>query len=306
MTEPKTQCPCGLSFPDVLSLALLLFLSFKKHPSKNHLHKPIRQVSTGKTGWVSGSVFAVVHRIVRQAVVYRLFFRFGSSKYYLVSAIAVIISFFREDGWRDLFRLSKWTRFVRLPEQETLHPHVSTVVSFPIVAQTMRFVFPSLFFPSTLFSLLTPKLTVSSFPCSHICLRQGTTAMIRSILYSLAFIIPFDRLWTGFEKSRRNSNAKKLTYFICTALFSQLWLCVNTDRARMYSIPPNLRRVSSSFLFIRLLPVHTPIFPPPWSSLILTPSTSCRNRSKAVDLTVEEASRDSRVKRGKILCRCVP
>lgn len=56
------------------------------------------------------AAFVVSYRILRQAAIYRLFFQFGSAEYTIVSIICVVIAFFKEEGWRDLFRIRKWFR----------------------------------------------------------------------------------------------------------------------------------------------------------------------------------------------------
>mmetsp|Transcript_3668 Transcript_3668/g.16183 ORF Transcript_3668/g.16183 Transcript_3668/m.16183 type:complete len:292 (-) Transcript_3668:345-1220(-) len=61
---------------------------------------------------VGSFAYAVLYRVLRQAVIYRLFFRFGSHEYILISVIAIIIAFFREEGWKDLFRITRWPRHI--------------------------------------------------------------------------------------------------------------------------------------------------------------------------------------------------
>eukprot|EP00188_Purpureofilum_apyrenoidigerum_P006098 Plantae.Rhodophyta-Purpureofilum_apyrenoidigerum.ctg8855.p1 GENE.Plantae.Rhodophyta-Purpureofilum_apyrenoidigerum.ctg8855~~Plantae.Rhodophyta-Purpureofilum_apyrenoidigerum.ctg8855.p1 ORF type:complete len:289 (-),score=22.31 Plantae.Rhodophyta-Purpureofilum_apyrenoidigerum.ctg8855:334-1200(-) len=58
------------------------------------------------------ALYTVTYRVVRQAVIYRLFFRFGSAEYVIISILAIVLAFFREEGIRDLFRITRWPRHI--------------------------------------------------------------------------------------------------------------------------------------------------------------------------------------------------
>eukprot|EP00189_Rhodosorus_marinus_P008530 CAMPEP_0184753022 /NCGR_PEP_ID=MMETSP0315-20130426/43883_1 /TAXON_ID=101924 /ORGANISM="Rhodosorus marinus, Strain UTEX LB 2760" /LENGTH=198 /DNA_ID=CAMNT_0027232381 /DNA_START=996 /DNA_END=1589 /DNA_ORIENTATION=+ len=74
-----------------------------RHKLFNPKHALSRSLRTsyerGSTSLAGSFAYAVLYRVLRQAVIYRLFFRFGSHEYILISVIAIIIAFFREEGW---------------------------------------------------------------------------------------------------------------------------------------------------------------------------------------------------------------
>ncbi|CAN8066750.1 unnamed protein product [Agarophyton chilense] len=54
--------------------------------------------------------WTVTHRIARQALIYRLFFRIGSLKYSLASALGIMCCFFRETIFPDIIHLHLWPK----------------------------------------------------------------------------------------------------------------------------------------------------------------------------------------------------
>lgn len=54
------------------------------------------------------ALWTVVHRVGRQALIYRLFFRIGSLQYSLASALGIVCCFFKDTLFPDLVRLRRW------------------------------------------------------------------------------------------------------------------------------------------------------------------------------------------------------
>lgn len=65
-----------------------------------------KSASLGST--TARGLWIVVHRILRQALICRLFFARGSVKYNLATLLALLCTFFRESLFREIHRLSKW------------------------------------------------------------------------------------------------------------------------------------------------------------------------------------------------------
>lgn len=82
--------PCGLS-----SLAWFLASRMRR-----------KSASIGST--TARGLWIVVHRILRQALICRLFFERGSLKYNLASLLGVLCTFFRESLFREIHHLSRW------------------------------------------------------------------------------------------------------------------------------------------------------------------------------------------------------
>lgn len=82
--------PCGLS-----SLAWFLVGRMRR-----------KHVSLGST--TARGLWIVVHRILRQALICRLFFERGSLKYNLATLLAILCTFFRESLFREIHHLSRW------------------------------------------------------------------------------------------------------------------------------------------------------------------------------------------------------
>ena len=74
-----------------------------------------RRASSGKTAgtaplfWAKAS-WTVLHRIARQALIHRLFFRIGSIRYSLASALGIVCCFFKDSIFREIYRLGKWPK----------------------------------------------------------------------------------------------------------------------------------------------------------------------------------------------------
>lgn len=56
------------------------------------------------------ALWTVVHRVGRQALIYRLFFRIGSLQYSLASALGIVCCFFKDTLFPDLIRLRRWPK----------------------------------------------------------------------------------------------------------------------------------------------------------------------------------------------------
>lgn len=54
------------------------------------------------------AIWTVLHRLARQALIYRLFFRMGSLRYSLASALGIVCCFFKESLFPDILRFTKW------------------------------------------------------------------------------------------------------------------------------------------------------------------------------------------------------
>lgn len=122
-----------------------------------HRQRNIKPVST------LALVFIPVHRFARHMLIHRLFFRFGTTNYTLLSLLGVVCCFFREDLFRNFFDLSSW----------------------PV----------------------------------HFSAKQGTIALLRSLLYSATFSIP---LQPYIESRRRRGAAKKLLFSLVLSQISNI------------------------------------------------------------------------------------
>lgn len=56
------------------------------------------------------AIWTVVHRVGRQALIYRLFFRLGTLQYSLASALGIVCCFFKESIFPDIIRLGQWPK----------------------------------------------------------------------------------------------------------------------------------------------------------------------------------------------------
>lgn len=115
--------------------------------------------------------WTVVHRVGRQALICRLFFRIGSLQYSLASALGIVCCFFKESLFPDFLRFARWP--------------------------------------------------------THFSSSQGIAAILRSIVYALAFLLPLQNLSKSLEESpRRRCNAKKIIFAIAlsqTQKVMNLW-----------------------------------------------------------------------------------
>lgn len=59
---------------------------------------------------VGSATWTVLHRVARQALIYRLFFRIGSLRYSLASALGIVCCFFKESLFNDFLRFARWPR----------------------------------------------------------------------------------------------------------------------------------------------------------------------------------------------------
>lgn len=130
--------PCGLS-----SLAGFVFSRMRR-----------KSASIGST--TARGLWIVVHRILRQALICRLFFERGSLKYNLASLLAVLCTFFRETLFREIHHLSRW----------------------PV----------------------------------HFDPAQGMSAVIRTLAYTVSFLLPLQKWFRALSVPQRRNNAKKLFF----------------------------------------------------------------------------------------------
>lgn len=72
------------------------------------VHRMRARNGAGKVVVAARGVWAVFHRVARQALIYRLFFRMGSVEYSLASLLGIVCCFFSEDLFLDLHRFALW------------------------------------------------------------------------------------------------------------------------------------------------------------------------------------------------------
>lgn len=63
---------------------------------------------TGGNHLGAKALWTVIHRVGRQALIYRLFFRIGSIRYSLASALGIVCCFFKDSIFREIYRLRTW------------------------------------------------------------------------------------------------------------------------------------------------------------------------------------------------------
>eukprot|EP00177_Eucheuma_denticulatum_P007569 GFKZ01013780.1.p1 GENE.GFKZ01013780.1~~GFKZ01013780.1.p1 ORF type:complete len:288 (-),score=23.69 GFKZ01013780.1:2222-3085(-) len=113
------------------------------------------------------AIWTVLHRTARQALIYRLFFRIGSIRYSLASALGIICCFFKETIFRELVWITRWPK------------HFSTL--------------------------------------------QGVSAILRSLIYALAFSLPLHRVSKRLRESpRRRGNIKKIVFALALSQSERL------------------------------------------------------------------------------------
>lgn len=61
--------------------------------------------------WRSAA-FTISYRMMRLAVIYRFFLKFGTPLYRLATLLALVLSFFRAEVLSDLFRVDRWPRYL--------------------------------------------------------------------------------------------------------------------------------------------------------------------------------------------------
>lgn len=113
------------------------------------------------------ALWTVVHRVGRQALIYRMFFRIDSLRYSLASALGIICCFFKETLFRDLLRFDRWPR--------------------------------------------------------HFSSSQGIAAILRSLVYAVAFSLPLQRYSNALQESpRRRGNIKKIVFAVALSQSQRL------------------------------------------------------------------------------------
>jgi len=100
----KRKCAEFLAAPAASSFVWYIVRKVEAFHRRRIAGRPDRPNSHvfGKALWT------VLHRVARQALIYRLFFRIGSVRYSLASALGIVCCFFREGLFRDLLRFRKW------------------------------------------------------------------------------------------------------------------------------------------------------------------------------------------------------
>jgi hypothetical protein len=144
--------PCGLS-------SLLWFVVRRLRSHSPHQPPNGRVVATR-------ALWTVVHRMLRQALICRLFFRIGSTRYNLATLLGLVCCFFREEIFSELHRLHKWPLYFSLP--------------------------------------------------------QGGYAVLRTIAYTMAFLLPLQRVSKLLESPQRRGNVKKLLFSLLLASTTRL------------------------------------------------------------------------------------
>uniref|UniRef100_A0A7S0ZJS5 Uncharacterized protein n=1 Tax=Timspurckia oligopyrenoides TaxID=708627 RepID=A0A7S0ZJS5_9RHOD len=87
--------PCGVS-----AIMSWTYLAYQRQRSSSF--------GSTKRSWFWLLAFRTLYRMARQAVIYRLFYPIGSKEYYLLTVVALIGAFFREECLWDLFRIKRW------------------------------------------------------------------------------------------------------------------------------------------------------------------------------------------------------
>lgn len=150
----QRKCTEFLFAPAASSLIWFMFCNItvlKTRIKGDSLLAMMRLPMMGKAMWT------VLHRVARQALIYRLFFRIGSLRYSLASALGIVCCFFKESLFQDFLRFARWPR--------------------------------------------------------HFSSTQGVTAILRSIIYAIAFSLPLQRLSERLQESpRRRGNVKKIIF----------------------------------------------------------------------------------------------
>ncbi|KAK4537393.1 hypothetical protein CDCA_CDCA12G3418 [Cyanidium caldarium] len=58
------------------------------------------------------ALFTVAYRVLRLAVIYRFFLKLGTPLYRAATALAIVLSFFRAEVLRELFRIDRWPQYL--------------------------------------------------------------------------------------------------------------------------------------------------------------------------------------------------
>lgn len=87
--------PCGVS-------SLVLYIA--RNLRKKRGGAKVEKLSHRKLAWV------VLYRLARQAMIYRLFFRLGSKRYYFVTLVGLVCCFFKDGLFREIWNLRKWPK----------------------------------------------------------------------------------------------------------------------------------------------------------------------------------------------------
>jgi len=126
--------PCGLS-------SLILSLHSRRRKALTSSSSSSTRV-TFDAAFVLLTLFRTAYRMVRQAIIYRLFFRVGSRKYYLVTTVAIIAAFFREECLWDLFNVRRWpSHFCAAQGQRTILRTVAYSLAFALPLERVSSVF---------------------------------------------------------------------------------------------------------------------------------------------------------------------
>jgi hypothetical protein len=144
--------PCGFS-----SLAGFLLRTVRRSQAASAAGAAGVEASAtmGRALWV------VAHRILRQALICRLFFRPWSKRYHAATLLGVVCCFFRESLFAELLVFRRWP--------------------------------------------------------AHFCYTQGGYAILRTLAYSAAFLLPLNRWSEVFAAAQRRSNVKKLIFSLSLA-----------------------------------------------------------------------------------------
>lgn len=152
MTVPA----CFVEYLAPCALSSLVWFVIRKAKAKSRIRGTL----------LAKAVWTVIHRVLRQAIICRLFFQIGSLKYNLATLLGVICSFFRDDIFFELHRVDRWPKY---------------------------------------------------FVCS-----QGLRAILRSLAYSAAFLLPLQKWCQVLEVAQRRRNVKKLIFAISLANVGRL------------------------------------------------------------------------------------
>lgn len=128
----RRKCTEYLIAPAVSSLTWFIIRTIQTSKRKHPL--PRKSKATALT-WLK-ALWTVVHRVGRQALIYRLFFRIGSLRYSLASLLGIICCFFKESIFPELLHLGKWpSHFSPSQGFAALFRSVVYAISFSIPVQ---------------------------------------------------------------------------------------------------------------------------------------------------------------------------
>lgn len=102
----RRKCAEFLAAPAASSLVWYVIAKWQS----SHARRIAGKLDAPNALVLSNAIWTVLHRTARHALIYRLFFRIGSLRYSLASALGIVCCFFKESLFRDLLRFQQWPR----------------------------------------------------------------------------------------------------------------------------------------------------------------------------------------------------